>query len=161
MFVSNDPVETEEMQQLCAALLPSGADRDVPLPADGVQIEGQMLAFISPEYLQAIAKIGFHFFLQYFTRFSGLEPEFDAIKRFIYLGEADTQRVSVINENFILNLRNATLRQWSHLLSAQADENGIEAMYDNVGIVNRLFVLFEQKRAHESDCVARPGSRAP
>jgi hypothetical protein len=127
LFVSNDPEETEEMQQLCAALLPGGTDRDISLPADGVQMEGQMLAVISPEYLRAIAKIGFHFFLQYFVRFSGLELEFDAIKRFIYPGEADRQRVSVINENFVLNLRNATLRRWSHLLSAQADENGIEA----------------------------------
>src|SRR5260370_19598685 len=111
MFVSNDPSETEEMQQLCTALVPNGSDRDVALPADGIQMEGQMLAFISGEYVRAIAKIGFHFFLQYFTRFTGFEQGFDAIKRFIYLGAIDTQRVSTVDQNFILNLRNATLRR--------------------------------------------------
>jgi hypothetical protein len=99
----------------------------VPLPADGAQIEGQMLALISSEYARAIAKIGFHFVLQYFSRFSGLESEFDAIKRFIYLGEVDVERVTTVNENFVLNLRNATLRRWAHLLSAQVDDNGVEA----------------------------------
>jgi hypothetical protein len=112
MFVSNDPSETDEVQRLCAELVPAGSDRDVPLPPEGAQMEGQMLAMVSSEYLRAIAKIGFHFFLQYFPRFTGFEREFDAIKRFIYQGQIDVNRVTPINENFVLNLKNATLRRW-------------------------------------------------
>lgn len=86
-----------------------------------------MLAFVSREYARAIAKIGFHFFIQYFPRFTGFEREFDAIRRFIYLGEIDVERVTTVPDNFVRNLQHATLRRWGHLLSAQADENGVEA----------------------------------
>ena len=115
------------MESLCNSLIPTGKDQDVPLPPDGTAMEGQMLAFVSPEYVRAIAKIGFHFFIQYFPQFTGFEKEFDAIKRFIYHGEIDHKRVTAINENFVLNLEHATLRRWGHILSAQADENGVEA----------------------------------
>lgn len=65
--------------------------------------------------------------MQYFPQFTGFEPEFNEIKRYIYSGESDKERVKPTPEQFVLNLRNATLQQWGHLLSAQADESGIEA----------------------------------
>jgi hypothetical protein len=67
---------------------------------DGVELEGEMKAPISAQYLRAIAKIGFHFFLQHFNQFSGLEAEFDDIKRYIYLGEATRRLVEPLREPF-------------------------------------------------------------
>jgi hypothetical protein len=42
---------------------------------------------VDDRYLRAVATIGFHLFLKSFDCFSGLEPEFDEIKRFIYCGD--------------------------------------------------------------------------
>ena len=86
-----------------------------------------MRARISLDYTRALAKVGFHFLLQYFARFTGFEPEFDDIKRFIFLGVSDKELVTTTTEQFVLELRNATLKQWGHLLSAQVDETGIQA----------------------------------
>jgi hypothetical protein len=65
--------------------------------------------------------------LQYFPRFRDFEPEFDGIKRFLDSGEADKQRVTPILDQFVFNLRQGTLKEWAHLLTAQADEHCIEA----------------------------------
>jgi len=49
------------------------------------EIEGEMRAQITLPYIQAICKIAFHFVLARF-HFTGFEPEFDALKRYIYSG---------------------------------------------------------------------------
>jgi hypothetical protein len=127
LFVSSEPDITAELDALCKGLVPAGSDKDLPLPKDGAEMQGEMKALVSAGYLRAIAKIGFHFLLQYFHRFTGFEPEFDGIKRFISSGEADKEWVTPIPDQFVLNLRQGTLKEWAHLLSAQADEHGIEA----------------------------------
>jgi hypothetical protein len=82
-----------------------------------------MRAPISRRYQQAIAKIAFHFFLQYFPRYSGFEPEFEPIKAFIYSGAGNAdQFVRPTNEPFVLELqRGGRVKQWLHLLSAETD----------------------------------------
>jgi len=127
LFVSSEPAITAELDALCKALVPAGSDKDLPLPKEGVEMQGEMKAPVSAGYLRAIAKIGFHFLLQYLPRFTGFEAEFDGIKRFIYSGEADKERVMPIRDQFVVNLRRGTLKEWAHLLTAQADEHGIEA----------------------------------
>lgn len=127
LLVTDDPAVTAELEALCKVLIPAGTESDLPPLEDGAALEGEMTAMISKDYLRAIAKVGFHFLLQYFPRFTGFEPEFDDIKRYIYSGESDRERVTITPEQFVLNLRQATLKQWGHLLSAQADERGIEA----------------------------------
>jgi hypothetical protein len=127
LLVTLDPAIADELDGLCKVLIPDGKERDLPPLIDGAAMEGEMRTMVSDGYVRAIAKIGFHFLLQYFPRFTGFEPEFDAIKRFIYTGEADRQRVTNTPEQFVLNLRQGTLKQWAHLLSAQADEHGIQA----------------------------------
>jgi hypothetical protein len=42
---------------------------------------------VDDRYLRAVAAIAFHLFMKSFDCFSGLEPDFDEIKRFIYSGE--------------------------------------------------------------------------
>jgi hypothetical protein len=53
----------------------------------GMTIQAQSFFQLTPTYFRAIAKIGFHSFLHFYPHLTGLEPQFDAIKRFIYLGD--------------------------------------------------------------------------
>src|SRR5258708_25970390 len=73
--ISNSDNEAEEMKALTDELAPGAKEGQLEPVKDGVQMEGEMKAAISPQYLRAIAKIGFHFFLQHFNQFSGLEPQ--------------------------------------------------------------------------------------
>ena len=125
----NKAEEDAEMRALTDALAPGGKEQEVPPITHGTRIEGEMKAPISEKYLRAIAKVGFHYFLKYFPHFSGLEPEFDDIKQFIYHGTATRTIVHRVDEPFlkILQQPGARLNRWCHLLSAQSDANGIEA----------------------------------
>jgi hypothetical protein len=129
IVVGNTDAEHVEMKVLTDALLPDGTDRDVAQLADGVEIQGEMKAQISEEYLRAIAKVGFHFFLQFFPAFSGLEPEFDDIKQFIYKGKCERRIVATVDQPFLKYLQQpgVRLRKWCHLISAESRESGIEA----------------------------------
>ncbi len=126
--ISNAEDEADEMKVLTDELAPEGKEGELPPLKDGVQMEGEMRAPISSQYLRAIAKIGFHFFLKHFTQFYGLESEFDDIKRFIYLGAAERSIVSPLREPFVRELqRGGRMNRWGHLLSAECSEQGIEA----------------------------------
>lgn len=129
MYMSHDRADLEEMENLCADFAKSGKTVEKGLPQVNDQVEGQMLAAISTPYLQAIAKIGFHYVLQYFNRYTGFEREFDGIKRFIYSGEGNPRAfVQTTSEQFILEFRRGLhLRFWAHLLTAQSDYQTIES----------------------------------
>jgi hypothetical protein len=129
VVIGKSEEEYAEMKALTDVLAPKGKDRDVPPLVDGAEIDGEMKAEISEKYVRAIAKVGFHFFLKYFPHFSGLEPEFAAVKRFIYLGVADREVVRLVDEPFVRDLRQkgATPNKWCHLVSAESDEKGTEA----------------------------------
>jgi len=128
-LLGNSKEEYAEMTALTDALAPEGKEQEAPPLVSGAEINGEMKADISERYIRAIAKVGFHFFLKYFPNFSGLEPEFDQIKRFIYQGKADREVVRIVDQPFlkILQKPGARLNKWCHLLSAQSNENGIEA----------------------------------
>ena len=127
--VGNSEADHSELKALTDALAPQGQERDVAPLEDGAQIEGEMTAEISERYVRAIAKIAFHFFLRYFPTFTGLEPEFDDIKNFIYRGAATRQIVKTVDEPFLGPLRDprARVRKWCHLLTAESGPNGVEA----------------------------------
>ena len=123
MVVGNSDEEHAEMKALTDVLAPLGKEREVAPLVNGAEIDGEMKTEISEKYVRAIAKVGFHFFLKYFRNFSGLEPDFDDIKRFIYQGKADRQVVRLVTEPFLRDLqqRGARLNKWCHLLSAESD----------------------------------------
>jgi hypothetical protein len=127
--VGNTEEEHTEMKALTDVLAPAGKEREVPPLVNGAGVEGEMKAEISEKYVRAIAKVGFHYFLKYFPNFSGMEPEFDDIKTFIYHGKANRQMVRTIDEPFLRDLqqRGARLTKWCHLLSAESTNRGIEA----------------------------------
>lgn len=98
----------------------TGGMSTVPLQeASGKELEGQMKAQISLPYVRAIAKIAFHFVLAHF-HFSGFEPEFDNLKRFIYHGIGNVP-ARIVDEPFMLQLvpENARLTKWCHFLTAE------------------------------------------
>lgn len=120
--------EAEEMKALTDELVPDRKERELPEIREGAQIEGEMRALISADYQRAVAKVAFHFFLKYFTQFSGVEREFADIKRYIYRGAADGTIVSPLREPFVRELQGgARMKRWGHLLSAECSEGGIEA----------------------------------
>jgi hypothetical protein len=127
--VGNTDEEHAEMKALTDVLSPKGKEREVAQLVNGADIDGEMKAEISEKYVRAIAKVGFHYFLKYFPHFTGLEPEFDDIKRFIYEGRVDRLIVRPGDEPFLRDLqqKGARLNKWCHLLSAESKESGIEA----------------------------------
>jgi hypothetical protein len=93
----------------------------------GSEIEGEMRAQITLPYIQAICKIAFHFVLAHF-HFTGFEPEFDALKQYIYTG-VGPQRALITQEPLLPQLlpENARLRMWSHILTAEFNESTFSA----------------------------------
>jgi hypothetical protein len=94
---------------------------------EGQQIEGQMNASISLPYVRAIAKIAFHYVLATF-HFSGFEEEFDDLKRFIYLGVGEPL-ARIVDDVILPEVvpENARLKQWSHILTAEFNQDGFFA----------------------------------
>jgi len=129
VVVGNSDEEHAEMKALTDVLAPVGIEREVAPMVNGAEIDGEMKAEISEQYVRAIAKVGFHYFLKYFPNFSGMEPEFDEIKTFIYHGKANREIVRIVDEPFLKDLqqRGARLNKWCHLLSAESADRGIEA----------------------------------
>jgi hypothetical protein len=110
-----------EESELQAILGPSlAAMKDTPIDVKpGQQLEGRMDASISLPYVQAIAKVAFHFVLAQF-HFSGYEPEFDDLKRFIYHGTG-TPPARIVDDVLLPELvpEQARLRKWNHILTAE------------------------------------------
>lgn len=126
MFYCDGRQEESEIQSVCVDLI-KGKISEPIMPVGGA-IEGEMRAAITIPYLRAVAKIAFHFVLAHFN-FTGFEPQFDDIKRFIFTGQHHERFVQSMQEPFVLALRNphAFMKRWCHLLSAQYDYNTIEA----------------------------------
>jgi hypothetical protein len=120
---------TEHEPELEAALGPaiegmSSGAADVP---EGTELQGEMKAQISLPYVQAVTKIAFHFVLAHF-HFSGFEPGFDNLKRFIYSGSG-TPRARIVGEILLPQLvpEQVRLRCWSHILTAEFGPDGFFA----------------------------------
>jgi hypothetical protein len=118
--------DEEELQKVVGGSL--NGMSDAPLGVEeGQQIEGQMHASISLPYVRAIAKIAFHYVLATF-HFTGFEPEFDDLKRFIYhgIGEPPARIVDDVIMPEIVP-EDARLKHWSHILTAEFNRDGFFA----------------------------------
>lgn len=82
--------DLQQISQLCADVF---GDKQVQFVSGeaGIVVSASSVFSLSQPYLRAIAKIGLHSFLHFFPNFSGFEPEFDAVKKFIYHGTKDAQ----------------------------------------------------------------------
>lgn len=126
VYDTANPAEEQEIELVCGDFLKG--TRSEPMIPEGGEIDAEMRAALSLPYLQAIAKIGFHFVLAHFP-FTGLEPQFDGIKRFIFTGKDRERFVEITQEPFVEQLKknNVFTKRWCHLLSAQYDYKTIEA----------------------------------
>ncbi len=106
------------MTDLLVALggtLPAWTSAD--LPAARIQLATTYT--VTGAYLRAIAKIGFHHCLSVCPDLSGMEPEFSAIKQFIWDGTGDADRfVRQCTDQFVANFK-AWERptEWMHILA--------------------------------------------
>jgi hypothetical protein len=119
--IAGDAVDAE-LQSALGPLLETM--KDVPMEVEpGQQLEGRMDAPISLPYVQAIAKIAFHFVLAKF-HFSGFESGFDDLKRFIYHGTG-TPPARIVDDILLPELvpEEARFRQWNHILTAEFNRN--------------------------------------
>ncbi|SEB44323.1 hypothetical protein [Terriglobus roseus] len=123
--IAGDAEEPELQSILGSALETMG---DAPMDVmPGQELEARMDAPISLPYLQAMAKIAFHFVLARF-HFSGFETEFDEVKRFIYQGTGKPP-VKTVDDVIMPELvpEEARLRQWNHILTAEFNRDGFFA----------------------------------
>lgn len=79
-------------------------------------------------YFRAVSKIAFHYFLKYFTQFTGFENEFDEIKKFIFSGGESEQWIRQIEGSFIVGLEpDISTDKFGHLLAVDKNEKDILA----------------------------------
>jgi hypothetical protein len=121
-----DSADEEEFKSVCSDFL-KGTLSEVILP-ERCEVEGEMRAWLSLPYYRAVAKIAFHFILAHFP-FTGLEPQFDGIKRFIFTGRDHDRFVQNTDEQFVEEFKDHSVlsKDWCHFLSAQYDYNAVEA----------------------------------
>ena len=72
-------------------------------------------------YFRAIAKIAFHYFLQYFDHYSGAEDEFDGIKNFIMNGDNVKAWVRQVEGSFVDEFidEHVSITNYVHLLTVE------------------------------------------
>jgi hypothetical protein len=88
---------------------------------------------ITRDYLRAVTKVAFHYFLLQRPRYTGAEPIFEAVRRFIRYGENfdnECKLVPPITEDV---KRNGGLSRWTHFLAG-------EITYDELAVRVQLFV---------------------
>jgi hypothetical protein len=126
LYLCNKGEEEREIRTVCAHLL-RGEISDAQIPEEE-NLEGRMSAQITLPYLRALAKVAFHFVVAHFP-FSGFEPQFANIKRFIYQGVFEQNPVEMIEERLVEELKqpNNMAKQWGHVLSAQYDYDTFES----------------------------------
>ena len=119
----DDPDGFEKMASLCAEVFGLRAtNRTI---SGGSQVNARYDFPPPPEYRRAIAKIGFHFFLTAFPELSGLESEFNEIKRLIYLGGDPTRFVT--EKTQVLPAQLSPVTTWIHLLCADWEQDYLRA----------------------------------
>ncbi len=89
----------------------------------GQVIRARSAFLLSPTYFRAIAKIGFHAFLFFYPHLTGFEPEFDAIKRFIYKGQEPNRYVWASPDPIV---RTADLTAPAHIIACDWNQHSLE-----------------------------------
>lgn len=79
---------------------------------------------VDSKYFRAIAKISFHYFLEQFPIFSGMENEFDDIKNFIMNGDDISKWVQQEKHQFVKQLQNGARPDKDiHILTIEKNGN--------------------------------------
>jgi len=123
-----DHSEIDRIERLVSGLSPRGRVKWIQPGVEGTRVRVTLECLISPGYYRAIAKIGFHYFLKCYPRFSGAEAEFRAIRDFIRCDGKPRSFVQPDPGQLIVNLRwGARLKDYGHFLAAEVDPQHISA----------------------------------
>jgi|HubBroStandDraft_5_1064220.scaffolds.fasta_scaffold59412_2 hypothetical protein len=85
-FNGDSSEDLRQINDLCTRIFGERQVAFVTEPAGSV-VQAQSYFDLTPTYFRALAKIGFHSFLHFYPHLTGFESQFDAIKRFIYIGD--------------------------------------------------------------------------
>ena len=123
-----DTAEMGRVEQLVSSLLPDARVKWINPGVEGTRVQVTLESIISSSYYRAISKIGFHYFLKHYPRFSGAEEEFQPIRDFIRFGGKVESFVNPDPRQIIANLqRGARLKDYGHFLAAEVDHRNIRA----------------------------------
>jgi len=95
---------------------------ELPNSKTNSKIKAPIHISVTSLYFRAVAKIGFHYFLNVFShKFSGEEPEFDAIRSFIFEGKGHPKDfVQQTNKQINYEIsRGGYTKKWCHYLTAE------------------------------------------
>lgn len=130
-----DEAATAAYLELIKTVWPkSGVDFKEVLQPGTHRVRVQVQCEVNADYWRAIAKIGFHYFLVSSRRgFTGSEPEFEAIRRFIIEGGDRDQFFGSTATEFRTPFRKTgdgafVAGQWTHLLAADDEKRDKVAM---------------------------------
>jgi hypothetical protein len=98
---------------------PRISPRAIPI---GGEVSTVSTITLSPLIYRAIAKIGFHFLLEYGPSFTGFEPQFDTLKGFIIAGSGEHDEfLSKTNEPKSFRYRRNEKGRWMHVFGLLFD----------------------------------------
>ncbi|MDO8431103.1 MAG: hypothetical protein Q7S58_01695 [Candidatus Binatus sp.] len=102
---------------------------------------------LTSTYFRAIAKIGFHAFLHFYPNFTGFEPEFNAIKQFIYNGEEPNSHVLASPD---LIIRSGEFKAPAHAVACDWNQHSLEARIQLfAGLESGMQVVAGTEGGHE------------
>lgn len=96
---------------------------DIPLGHKGKK-EFLITCEYTDKYFRSIAKIAFHYFLQYFEHYTGNEKEFEGIKDFIMKGGNVKEWVTIVPGSFIQDFKNRFIVPNLYCHFAVAEDTG-------------------------------------
>jgi len=112
--------ELKHIEHILSELIPPNKKIVLLEPkTSGCSIPAKVQSIITEKYFRAIAKIGFHYFLKQFPRFSGSEREFEPIRKFIKSGIGNIESFVNFNSGHIIKdfARGLTPKNFMHILA--------------------------------------------
>ncbi|MFC1718685.1 hypothetical protein ACFL6S_33845 [Candidatus Poribacteria bacterium] len=117
--------EMNAIEQVLDQLLKAGLPKDYETASvNSGSRDVRVVGIMTNEYIRAVAKIGFHYFLKQFPEFNGSEPEFDKIRAFIKRGQktkgkSDTEMFVKRRKPISISQARGAMPDWfGHMLGA-------------------------------------------
>ncbi len=115
---------------------------------------------VTEPYFRAVAKIAFHYALKMFPELTGLEPEFDEIKEFIWQGGQASRYVIQRKDQFITNFKlGYRPTNWMHILAAERSRGHIKAFAQFFAGPHSLSLPYEVKIGRDPTRIHMPPRR--
>ena len=155
-----DKHELKHIEHLLSELLPPNKKIALIEPkTSGSSIQTKVNSIVTDKYFRAIAKIGFHYFLNQFPNFTGAETEFDPIRSFIKDGKGDDKNFVKMDSRQIVKEFSYGCRpkNYLHILALDKNHIIIARMQFFVGIKNLPIVWKVNLGINPSKIIFREG----